>query len=121
MIDLYSWPAPNGHKVQILVEELGIPYRLLPIDITRRVQHEASYRAINPNARIPASEVEERSSRDIAKVKYLYMDCRRLAEKQNLTIRSTTKLSDAALGSQALLFAKSRNRLWEFCDPMLAQ
>ncbi len=49
------------------------------------------------------------------------MDCRRLAEKQNLTIRSTTKLSDAALGSQALLFAKSRNRLWEFCDPMLAQ
>jgi hypothetical protein len=35
MIDLYSWPALNGHKVQILVEELGIPYRLLPIDITR--------------------------------------------------------------------------------------
>ncbi|RJF95623.1 glutathione S-transferase N-terminal domain-containing protein [Noviherbaspirillum saxi] len=54
MIDLYSWPAPNGHKVQILVEELGIPYRLFPIDITSGAQHEASYRAINPNGKIPA-------------------------------------------------------------------
>lgn len=54
MIDLYSWPAPNGHKVHILVEELAIPYRLIPIDITGGAQHEASYRAINPNGRIPA-------------------------------------------------------------------
>lgn len=65
-------------------------------------------------------EVEERSNRDIAKVKYLYVDCRRLAKAQGLTIRSTTKLWDATLGSHALLFANSRGRLWEFCDPMLA-
>lgn len=54
MIDLYSWAAPNGHKVQILVEELGIPYRAIPINITSGAQHEASYRAINPNGKIPA-------------------------------------------------------------------
>ncbi|RJF96313.1 disulfide bond formation protein DsbA [Noviherbaspirillum saxi] len=66
-------------------------------------------------------EVEQRTSRDIAKVKYLYMDCRRLAKLQGLTIRSTTKLWDSTLASQALLFAKSRNRLWEFCDPLLAE
>ncbi|HTD04281.1 glutathione S-transferase N-terminal domain-containing protein [Undibacterium sp.] len=54
MIDLYSWPAPNGHKVQILMEELEIPYQIIPIDITSGAQHEASYRAINPNGRIPA-------------------------------------------------------------------
>lgn len=65
-------------------------------------------------------EVEQRSPRDVAKLKYLYMDCRRLAKLQGLTIRSTTKLWDAGLGSQAMLFAKSRNRLWEFCDPLLA-
>jgi GST-like protein len=53
MIDLYSWPAPNGHKVQILVEELGIPFRLIPIDITRGRQHDPGYLAINPNGRIP--------------------------------------------------------------------
>ncbi|EJL87116.1 glutathione S-transferase [Polaromonas sp. CF318] len=54
MIELYSWPAPNGHKAQILVEELGIPYRLIPINITTGAQHEAGYRAINPNGKIPA-------------------------------------------------------------------
>lgn len=54
MIDLYSWPAPNGHKVQILVEELEIPYRIIPIDITQGAQHEPGYRAINPNGKIPA-------------------------------------------------------------------
>ncbi len=54
MIDLYTWPAPNGQKVQILVEELAIAYRLVPIDITVGAQHEAGYLAINPNGRIPA-------------------------------------------------------------------
>lgn len=54
MIDLYSWSAPNGHKVHILVEELAIPYRVIPINITSGAQHEASYRAINPNGKIPA-------------------------------------------------------------------
>jgi 2-hydroxychromene-2-carboxylate isomerase len=65
-------------------------------------------------------EVSERSPRDVAKLKYLYMDCRRLAQLQGLTIRSTTKLWDAALASKALLFARSKQRLWEFCDPLLA-
>jgi len=65
-------------------------------------------------------EVKQRSSRDVAKLKYLYMDCRRLAKLQGLTVRATTKLWDASLASQAMLFAKSRNRLWEFCDPLLA-
>lgn len=65
-------------------------------------------------------EVDQRSSRDVAKLKYLYMDCRRLAQLQGLTIRSTTKLWDATLASQALLFAKSKGRLWDFCDPLLA-
>ncbi|WP_454741964.1 glutathione binding-like protein [Cupriavidus necator] len=54
MIDLYSWPAPNGHKAHILVEELEIPYRIIPIDITSGAQHQASYRAINPNGKIPS-------------------------------------------------------------------
>ena len=64
-------------------------------------------------------EVEQRSSREISKLKYLYRDCRRLAQQQGLTIHATTKLWDAALASQAMLFAKSMNRLWEFCHPLL--
>ena len=54
MIDLHTWPAPNGHKVHILVEELGIPYRVVPIDITQGDQHQPSYSSINPNGKIPA-------------------------------------------------------------------
>lgn len=54
MIDLYSWAAPNGHKVQILVEELEIPYRVIPINITAGDQHTDAYRSINPNGKIPA-------------------------------------------------------------------
>lgn len=54
MIELFSWPAPNGHKVQILVEELGIPYHLTPINITKGDQHTPAYQAINPNSKIPA-------------------------------------------------------------------
>lgn len=65
-------------------------------------------------------EIEQRSSREVAKLKYLYMDCRRLAKLQGLSIRATTKLWDAAPASQALLFAKSHGKLWEFCEPLLA-
>jgi 2-hydroxychromene-2-carboxylate isomerase len=64
-------------------------------------------------------DVEQRSARDVAKLKYLYMDCRRLARLQGLTIRATTKLWDATLASQAMLFAKFRGRMWDFCDPVL--
>lgn len=64
-------------------------------------------------------EVAQRPARDIAKLKYLYMDCRRLARLQGLTVRSTTKLWDPVLASQAVLFAKAGKRLWEFCDPLL--
>ncbi len=54
MIDLYSWSAPNGHKVHLLIEELGIAYRIVPINITQGDQHTPGYRAINPNGKIPA-------------------------------------------------------------------
>ncbi len=65
-------------------------------------------------------EVDQRAPRNVAKLKYLYMDCRRLAQQQGLTIRATTKLWDATLASQAFLFAKSKDRLWAWCDPLLA-
>lgn len=64
--------------------------------------------------------IEERSPRDVAKLKYLYMDCRRLAKQQGVIVRSTTKLWDASLASKAMLFARASGRLWEFCDPLLA-
>lgn len=53
-IDLYYWPTPNGWKVAILLEELGVPYRLVPVDIRKGEQFAPDFLAISPNNRIPA-------------------------------------------------------------------
>jgi GST-like protein len=54
MIDLYTWTTPNGRKISILLEELGLPYRVHPIDIGKADQFKPEYVAINPNSKIPA-------------------------------------------------------------------
>jgi GST-like protein len=54
MIDLYTWTTPNGRKVSIVLEELGLPYRVHPIDISKGDQFKPEYVAINPNSKIPA-------------------------------------------------------------------
>lgn len=53
-IDLYTWNTPNGRKVSILLEELELPYRVFPIDITKGDQHAPEFLAISPNNKIPA-------------------------------------------------------------------
>jgi GST-like protein len=54
VIDAYSWPTPNGHKVHIMLEEIGCPYRVLPINIRIGDQFTAAFRRLNPNGKIPA-------------------------------------------------------------------
>jgi len=54
MIDLYTAATPNGHKVSIALEELGLPYRLKVLNLTEGEQRQPDYLKINPNGRIPA-------------------------------------------------------------------
>jgi len=54
MIDLYFWPTPNGKKVTILLEETGLAYRVVPVNIGRGDQFSKNFLAINPNHRMPA-------------------------------------------------------------------
>lgn len=54
MIDVHYWPTPNGKKVTILLEELGTPYNVVPVNIGRGDQFEGSFLAISPNNRMPA-------------------------------------------------------------------
>ncbi|MDX2436099.1 MAG: glutathione S-transferase N-terminal domain-containing protein [Acidobacteriota bacterium] len=54
MIDLYSWSTPNGYKVQIMLEETGLDYRLHPVDLGRDEQNSREFLAVNPNGKIPA-------------------------------------------------------------------
>ncbi len=54
MIDLYYWPTPNGKKVSIFLEETGLPYKLVPLNIGRGDQFDKAYLKLNPNHRMPA-------------------------------------------------------------------
>jgi GST-like protein len=54
MIDLYYWTTPNGHKITIFLEETGIPYKIVPINIGKGEQFAADFLAVAPNNRIPA-------------------------------------------------------------------
>lgn len=54
MIDLYTWPTPNGHKVHIFLEETGLPYSVVPINIGEGDQFKADFLKISPNNKMPA-------------------------------------------------------------------
>jgi GST-like protein len=54
MLEVYSWPTPNGHKVHIALEELGLPYQVIPVNIGAGDQFKPEFLKITPNHRIPA-------------------------------------------------------------------
>lgn len=54
MIDLYYWTTPNGHKITIFLEEAGLPYKVVPVDIGKGDQFAPAFLEISPNNRIPA-------------------------------------------------------------------
>lgn len=116
--------APDSPRVDVFID-LRSPYSYLAIAPARALAERSGiafdwWPFITDFQSAYGGAVEERAPRDVAKLKYLYMDCRRLARQQGLTIRATTKLWDATVASQALLFAKNKGRLWAFCDPLLA-
>jgi GSH-dependent disulfide-bond oxidoreductase len=54
MIDLYFWPTPNGLKLKLFLEEAGLPYHAIPVDIGKGEQHRPEFRLVSPNGKIPA-------------------------------------------------------------------
>ncbi len=62
MIDLYYWTTPNGHKITIFLEEAGLPYKIVPVNISKGEQFKPEFLAISPNNRIPA--IVDRSPKD---------------------------------------------------------
>lgn len=54
MIDLYTWPTPNGRKVSIALEEFGLDYRVHPVNILKNEQFDPEFLRISPNNKIPA-------------------------------------------------------------------
>jgi len=54
MITLYTWATPNGRKVSIMLEELGMPYQVHPVDLSKKEQFSPDFSVISPNNKIPA-------------------------------------------------------------------
>jgi len=54
MIELYYWPTPNGHKITMFLEEAGLPYKIVPVNIGAGEQFKPEFLAISPNNRMPA-------------------------------------------------------------------
>jgi len=54
MIELYTWSTPNGRKISIMLEEIGMPYTVHPVNLRNNEQKTPEFLAINPNGRIPA-------------------------------------------------------------------
>lgn len=54
MIDLHYWPTPNGHKITLFLEEAGLDYKIIPVDISAGDQFKPDFLAIAPNNRMPA-------------------------------------------------------------------
>ena len=54
MIDLHYWTTPNGHKITVFLEEAGLPYRIVPVNISKGEQFKPEFLRISPNNRIPA-------------------------------------------------------------------
>jgi GSH-dependent disulfide-bond oxidoreductase len=54
MIDLYTWTTPNGRKISIMLEETGLPYKVIPVNLDKDEQFSPQFTAINPNQKIPA-------------------------------------------------------------------
>src|SRR5262245_35315046 len=54
MLDVHYWTTPNGHKITIFLEEAGLPYKLIPVNIGKGEQFKADFLAVSPNNRIPA-------------------------------------------------------------------
>jgi GSH-dependent disulfide-bond oxidoreductase len=53
MLDLHYWTTPNGHKITMFLEETGLPYRLVPVNLVKNEQFELEFLKIAPNNKMP--------------------------------------------------------------------
>ena len=65
MIDIYSWPTPNGHKIHIMLEETGLPYRVHGVNIRAGDQFKPEFLKISPNNDVNNAAPHDEKSRDI--------------------------------------------------------
>jgi GST-like protein len=114
MIDLYYWTTPNGHKITIFVEETALPYRIVPVNISKGEQFKPDFLAISPNNRMPAIvDHNPKDGRDPISVFESGAILVYLAEK-------TGKYLPEKIPSAIERYAKETNRLYGVLDKRLS-
>ena len=66
MIDLYYWTTPNGHKITIFLEEAGLRYKIIPVNISQGDQFKPKFLTISPNNRRMAASRSRSSNRALS-------------------------------------------------------
>src|SRR5258706_501094 len=99
MIDLYTWPTPNGHKIHIMLEESGLEYKVHPIDIGAGEQFKPEFLAISPNNKIPAM-VDQRGRDRIAERPAVKKAVEVLAERRRQTPGFSKEQAEVLFGAK---------------------
>ena len=86
MIDLYTWHTPNGRKVSIMLEEIGMAYNVLPINIAKDEQFQLHFLEVSPNNRIPAIVDKENNNYSLFESGAILMY---LAEKSGMLVNKS--------------------------------
>ena len=86
MIDLYTWPTPNGRKISIMLEEIGINYTVFPVNIGKDDQFQPNFLKISPNNKIPAIVDKENNNYSLFESGAILMY---LAEKSGMLINKS--------------------------------
>ena len=86
MIDLYTWHTPNGRKVSIMLEEIGMAYNVLPINIAKDEQFQTHFLEVSPNNRIPAIVDKENNNYSLFESGAILMY---LAEKSGMLVNKS--------------------------------
>ena len=86
MIDLYTWHTPNGRKVSIMLEEIGMTYNVFPINIAKDEQFQPHFLEVSPNNRIPAIVDKDKNNYSLFESGAILMY---LAEKSGMLINKS--------------------------------
>ena len=115
MIDLYTWTTPNGRKVSIMLEEIGLPYKVIPIDIGNEAQTTPEFTAINPNQKIPAIVDHDADGRRAAQHLRVGRNSCSISRRKPGTLLPQTTFASAADVMQWLMYQMSH------VGPMIGQ
>ena len=113
MIDLYYWTTPNGHKITIFLEEAGLPYTIIPVNISKGDQFKPEFLAISPNNRIPA--IVDREPKDGGKPIPVFESgaiLLYLAEKTEKFIRADLRRKVEVIAVAVLASGRARSDGW---------